>query len=136
YNEEEVRDLCRVLLGGIKYIHGKDIVHRDLKPENLVLASPRDDLSIKIIDFGLACSVREGVVRGTCGTPAYVAPEILKHKAYGTSVDMWSMGVIVYILLSGSFPFVGRGPRLHRMIIAGCFRFDPERWRQVSADAK
>ena len=65
-------------------MHGKDIVHRDLKPENLLLASPSDDLSIRLADFGFACSVRDGFVKDMCGTPAYVAPEILSAKAYGT----------------------------------------------------
>ena len=65
-------------------MHGKDVVHRDLKPENLLLASPTDDLSIRLADFGFACSVRDGFVKDMCGTPAYVAPEILNGKPYGT----------------------------------------------------
>lgn len=84
YNEEEARDLCRVLLSGIEDMHAKYVVHRDLKPANLLLASPDDDLSIRVADFGMACSVKDGFVNDVCGSRKFMAPEILKLKGYGT----------------------------------------------------
>ncbi|CAM9980661.1 unnamed protein product [Hapterophycus canaliculatus] len=84
YNEEEARDLCRVLIDSVKYCHELGIVHRDLKPENLLLTSERDDASIKLADFGFACSVLHGPVTEQCGSPGYVAPEILRAMPYGT----------------------------------------------------
>lgn len=68
----------------MKYTHGQGVVHRDLKPENLLLASPTDDSSIRLADFGFAVSVLDGYVTDQCGTPGYVAPEILKNLPYGT----------------------------------------------------
>lgn len=84
YNEKEARDLCRILLDAVKYIHELGIVHRDLKPENLLLTSQHDDAHIKLADFGFARSVLQGYVSTQCGTPGYVAPEILRAEPYGT----------------------------------------------------
>lgn len=84
YNEKEARDLCRILLDAVKYCHDFGIVHRDLKPENLLLTSQHDDANVKLADFGFARSVLKGYVSTQCGTPGYVAPEILKAEAYGT----------------------------------------------------
>lgn len=84
YNEKEARDLCRILLDAVKYCHDLGIVHRDLKPENLLLTSQHDDANVKLADFGFARSVLNGYVSTQCGTPGYVAPEILKAEAYGT----------------------------------------------------
>ncbi|CAN0022475.1 unnamed protein product [Ascophyllum nodosum] len=139
YNEEDARDASRVLLQALKYMHGQNVVHRDIKPENLLLASSTDDTSIRLADFGFACSVMDGPVNDgmLLGTPPYIAPEILEGIPYGTSVDMWSTGVIIYILLSGSFPFMGSTEnRLFRRIKRGRFSFDNKRWDAVSRDAK
>ena len=68
----------------MKYTHGQGVVHRDLKPENLLLADPNDDSTIRIADFGFAVSVLDGYVSDQCGTPGYVAPEILRSQPYGT----------------------------------------------------
>ena len=84
YNEKEARDLCRILLDAVKYIHDLGIVHRDLKPENLLMTSRHDDANIKLADFGFARSVVAGFVSTQCGTPGYVAPEILRAEPYGT----------------------------------------------------
>lgn len=84
YNEKEARDLCRILLDAVKYCHDLGIVHRDLKPENLLLTSQHDDANIKLADFGFARSVMNGYVSTQCGTPGYVAPEILRAESYGT----------------------------------------------------
>ncbi|CAM9277638.1 unnamed protein product, partial [Ascophyllum nodosum] len=137
YNEKEARDLCRILLDAVKYIHDLGIVHRDLKPENLLMTSRHDDANIKLADFGFARSVVAGFVSTQCGTPGYVAPEILRAEPYGTSVDMWSIGVIIYILLGGYPPFHDENQtRLFRKIKAGNFKFHDEYWGSVSSDAK
>jgi len=96
-------------MGALAYLHKRKIVHRDLKPENFLLASDEQNAAIKIADFGFACNVEDDhALRGLCGSPGYVAPEIIKEKdGYGLPVDMWSMGVILYILLTGIPPFAG-----------------------------
>lgn len=76
--------MCLTLLEAMKYCHGQGVVHRDLKPENLLLASPSDDSSIRLADFGFAVSILDGPVSDQCGTPGYVAPEILRHQPYTT----------------------------------------------------
>jgi len=101
YSEKEARDLVWVLLDVLHHIHGKRIAHRDLKPENLLLKSTHNDHDIKLADFGFATEAKKPM-RELCGTPAYVAPEIINEKPYGLEVDMWSCGVIVFILLGGS----------------------------------
>lgn len=99
YNEKAARDLCRILLDAVKYCHDLGIVHRDLKPENLLLSSQHDDANIKLADFGFARSVANGYVETQCGTPGYVAPEILRAEPYGTvsrdfcfRVKRWRVG--------------------------------------------
>ncbi|CAM9811788.1 unnamed protein product [Scytosiphon promiscuus] len=137
YNEAEARDVCVNLLRAVEYIHSQGFVHRDLKPENLLLASPHDDASIGLADFGFASSVRDGFLTNACGTPAYVAPEMLKRIPYGTSVDMWSIGVIIYLLLAGYPPFEDRDQRkMFRAIKMGHFRFHDKYWSEVSEGAK
>ena len=103
YNEKEARDAVKAILSGLKYMHDQNIAHRDLKPENLLLAKLDDDVSVKIADFGFASFRKGGVGMETqCGTPNYVAPEILQGGGdYSKAVDMWSMGVIIYIILGG-----------------------------------
>ncbi|CAH0375498.1 unnamed protein product [Pelagomonas calceolata] len=113
YNEMDARGLVRILLDALAYLHHRGIVHRDLKPENLLLKSPFNDFDIKLADFGFAKKVEGKSLDTQCGTPGYVAPEILKGKKYGTAVDMWSCGVIVYILLGG-YPPRGAASELFR----------------------
>jgi len=137
YNEKEARDLIRILLDALAYLHHRDIVHRDLKPENLLLKSPYNDFDIKLADFGFAKKVSGKSLDTQCGTPGYVAPEILKGAKYGTEVDMWSCGVIVYILLGGYPPFHDDNHAvLYRKIKAADYSFEPQYWEQVSDDAK
>ncbi|RLN98171.1 hypothetical protein BBJ28_00018027 [Nothophytophthora sp. Chile5] len=139
YNEREARDLVKLLLEAIKYCHDANIVHRDLKPENLLLTSKDDDASIKLADFGFAKKVEvdsDGLVTA-CGTPGYVAPEILEGKPYGKTVDIWSIGVITYILLCGYPPFHDDNHNaLFKKIKKGKFQFDSPYWDHVSDDAK
>ncbi|KAJ8598221.1 hypothetical protein CTAYLR_005529 [Chrysophaeum taylorii] len=137
YNEKEARDLIRILLDALAYLHHRNIVHRDLKPENLLLKSPYNDFDIKLADFGFAKQVNGKSLDTQCGTPGYVAPEILKGTKYGSEVDMWSCGVIVYILLGGYPPFHDDNHAiLYRKIKAADYTFEPQYWEQVSDDAK
>jgi len=138
YNEREARDTCEIVFSAIHYCHQKKVAHRDLKPENLLLTSENDDSDIKIADFGFAKRVTKPKSLTTqCGTPGYVASEILEGKPYDTQADMWSIGVIVYILLGGYPPFIESNQRtLFRKIRKGQYEFHEEYWGQVSEDAK
>jgi calcium/calmodulin-dependent protein kinase I len=114
------------------------IAHRDLKPENLLLLSAHDDTSVKIADFGFAKKVYEpNSLTTQCGTPGYVAPEILEGSPYDWRADNWSVGVILYILLGGYPPFIESTQRdLFRKIRKGEYEFHEEYWGTVSSDAK
>ncbi|CAN1341110.1 CBL-interacting serine/threonine-protein kinase 8 [Linum perenne] len=104
-SEAEARRYFQQLIDGVDYCHSKGVYHRDLKPENLLLDSQGN---LKISDFGLSALPPPGVtlLRTTCGTPNYVAPEVLSHKGYnGAVADVWSCGVILYVLITGYLPF-------------------------------
>ena len=138
YNEKEARDVCKILFEAIGFCHSHSVAHCDLKPENLLLRSEDNDSEIKIADFGFAKKVlTPNSLTMQCGTPGYVAPEILEGVAYDTKSDMWSLGVIVYILLGGYPPFIEQNQReLFRKIRKGQYEFHEEYWGSVSADAK
>jgi calcium/calmodulin-dependent protein kinase I len=138
YNEKEARDVCQILFTAMDYIHSKGVAHRDLKPENLLLVSKHDDKNIKIADFGFAKKVSGSKCLLTqCGTPGYVAPEILHGVPYGTKADMWSSVVIIYILLGGYPPFIEQNQReLFKKIKKGQYEFHVEYWGQISSEAK
>lgn len=138
YNEKEARDVCKILFEALRYCHSHKVAHRDLKPENLLLFSEHNDSDIKIADFGFAkkCLAPNSLTT-QCGTPGYVAPEILEGVPYDTKADMWSLGVIMYILLGGYPPFIEQNQRdLFRKIRKGQYEFHEEYWGQVSSDAK
>lgn len=88
-------------MDALHYCHEMGIAHRDLKPENLLYQSKEEGSILKISDFGLARFINNEVMTTQCGTPGYVAPEILKGKGYDKQIDYWSLGVIIYIMLSG-----------------------------------
>jgi len=138
YNEKEARDTCRILFEALQYCHQRKIAHRDLKPENLLLMSQDDDRMIKIADFGFAKkAVTPCSLTTQCGTPGYVAPEILEGVPYDTKADMWSLGVIMYILLGGYPPFIESNQKeLFRKIRKGQYEFHEEYWSPVSEEAK
>lgn len=138
YSEDEARQAIKQIAEALAYCHELKIVHRDLKPENLLYQDDSLDSKLKIADFGLAKLVNNGSMMQTaCGTPGYVAPEILKGKAYGMEVDLWSVGVIVYILLCGFPPFYDdNNAALFEQIKAGDFEFPSPYWDDVSDAAK
>lgn len=112
------------------YIHTQKIIHRDLKPENLLLTSTK---RIKIADFGLAVEFNtdEDLIFGTAGSPDYIAPEILNKHYYNKKVDIWSCGVILYILLCGYPPFETRDDQKQ-----GQFKFYAEDWHGIDVEAR
>lgn len=106
YTEREAATAVKQIAAGMDHCHALGVAHRDLKPENLMYSSPDDGAVVKIVDFGLGKVVGDTNVMFTaCGTPGYVAPEILRGESYTTKVDIWSLGVILYILLCGFPPF-------------------------------
>ncbi|KAK2842298.1 hypothetical protein Q5P01_012498 [Channa striata] len=107
--EEEATQFIKQVLDGVQYLHSRRIAHFDLKPENIMLLDRNIPLPrIKIIDFGLARKIEAGAnYKNFFGTPEFVAPEIVNYEPLGLEADMWSIGVITYILLSGASPFLG-----------------------------
>ena len=138
YSEECARDLVYQLLRGVSYLHENNIAHCDLKPRNLLLKDKEDDTSVVLADFGFATRVfAPRSIKKQCGTPYFVAPEIILGEGYDTKADMWSVGVIVYSLLSGSLPFNGRNHlELYKAILTQKCSFDEEIWGGISDGAK
>ena len=124
------------LLSAVAYCHAKKIVHRDLKPENLLIVKP-NTYDIKVIDFGLSRSFESNQsMYARMGTPFYIAPEVLKKK-YNEKCDVWSCGVILYILLSGNPPFNGKNDQqIYDNIALGYVSFQGVEWKNVSNEAK
>jgi len=134
YSENDAANLIRRVLEGIDYMHRHGVVHRDLKPENLLCVSAN---VIKIADFGLSKDVESGNLQTSCGTPSYVAPEVLLGGQYDNEVDIWSIGVITYVLLCGFTPFYGDNQRqLFERILHAKFDYPSPEWDDVSATAK
>ena len=139
YTEFEAAVTIRTLCEALSYLHAKNIVHRDLKPENILYASEADDADIKVADFGLARVVSgKDMMKTACGTPGYVAPEILKNQGYDSgAVDLWSAGVILYILLCGFPPFYEEElPALFEQILQARYDFPSPWWDKISKPAK
>ncbi|XP_052860145.1 calcium/calmodulin-dependent protein kinase type 1 [Anopheles cruzii] len=137
YTERDASNLIRQVLEAVDYMHEQGVVHRDLKPENLLYYSPAEDSKIMISDFGLSKMEDSGFMATACGTPGYVAPEVLAQKPYGKAVDVWSIGVISYILLCGYPPFYDENDaNLFAQILKGEFEFDSPYWDEISDSAK
>ncbi|XP_052744203.1 serine/threonine-protein kinase D1 isoform X2 [Bicyclus anynana] len=123
------------ILVALKHLHEKNIVHCDLKPENVLLSTDDTFPQVKLCDFGFARIIGEkSFRRSVVGTPAYLAPEVLRNKGYNRSLDMWSVGVIVYVSLSGTFPF-NEDEDINEQIQNAAFMYPPAPWRDISADA-
>uniref|UniRef100_A0A3P8NIV1 Serine/threonine-protein kinase DCLK2 n=1 Tax=Astatotilapia calliptera TaxID=8154 RepID=A0A3P8NIV1_ASTCA len=138
YTERDASGMLHNLASAIKYLHSLNIVHRDIKPENLLVYEHADgSKSLKLGDFGLA-TVVDGPLYTVCGTPTYVAPEIIAETGYGLKVDIWAAGVITYILLCGFPPFRGSSDDqevLFDQILMGQLEFPLPYWDNVSETA-
>ncbi|XP_005109941.2 serine/threonine-protein kinase 17B [Aplysia californica] len=108
FKEDDVRKLLVQILEGLAYLHDNNIVHLDLKPQNILLTKPFPDGDVKICDLGFACLTNTGEdIRDIIGTPDYVAPEVLDYEPLNIQTDMWSLGVLTYVMLTTYSPFAG-----------------------------
>ena len=143
YSETDAQVVTLNLLQAIQHFHSKAIIHRDLKPENILLAG-NVVTDVKLTDFGFAERVSSKGLTRCCGTPLYIAPEVLKAglfktgEPYGIVADLWSLGVIVYILLCGYPPFRGRSTNEQfKAIVKGMYSFPQNKvWGMISDEAK
>ncbi|XP_071222434.1 serine/threonine-protein kinase D3-like [Salvelinus alpinus] len=133
--ERITKFLVTQILVALRHLHFKNIVHCDLKPENVLLASAEPFPQVKLCDFGFARIIGEkSFRRSVVGTPAYLAPEVLRSKGYNRSLDMWSVGVIIYVSLSGTFPF-NEDEDINDQIQNAAFMYPPQPWKEISAEA-
>ncbi|XP_039207854.1 serine/threonine-protein kinase D1 isoform X1 [Crotalus tigris] len=133
--ERITKFLITQILVALRHLHFKNIVHCDLKPENVLLASADPFPQVKLCDFGFARIIGEkSFRRSLVGTPAYLAPEVLRNKGYNRSLDMWSVGVIIYVSLSGTFPF-NEDEDIHDQIQNAAFMYPPNPWKEISHGA-
>lgn len=138
FSEFRGASYMKQILSAICYLHTHRIVHRDLKPENFIMQDRSPDALIKVIDFGTAALLQEGkALTAKVGTPQYVAPEVFARAGYGHKVDIWSCGVVVYILLSGFQPFGGKcDKQIMDAIRVARYSFPDDPWKDISEDAK
>uniref|UniRef100_A0A0K0DR01 Protein kinase domain-containing protein n=1 Tax=Angiostrongylus cantonensis TaxID=6313 RepID=A0A0K0DR01_ANGCA len=130
-SERITQFLVAQILVALRYLHNQNIVHCDLKPENILLTSNSDFPQVKLCDFGFARIIGEkSFRRSVVGTPAYLAPEVLRNKGFNRSLDMWSVGVIVYVSLSGTFPF-NEDEDIHDQIQNAEFMYPPNPWTEI-----
>lgn len=143
YSERDTSNVMRQVLEAVAYLHSLKIVHRNLKLENLVYFNRLKHSKIVISDFQLA-KLENGLIKDPCGTPEYLAPEVVGRQRYGRPVDCWAIGVIMYILLSGNPPFYDDGDEdecdrdknLFLKILSGDYEFDSPYWDDISDSAK
>uniref|UniRef100_A0A8C9U9V2 Ribosomal protein S6 kinase n=1 Tax=Scleropages formosus TaxID=113540 RepID=A0A8C9U9V2_SCLFO len=146
FSETEASRIMRKLVSAVSHMHDVGVVHRDLKPENLLFMDESEASEIKIIDFGFARlkPPDNQLLKTPCFTLHYAAPEVLKYDGYDESCDLWSLGVILYTMLSGQVPFQSQekslthtsAEEIMRKIKQGDFSFEGEAWRNVSQQAK
>nr|ABE72958.1 calcium dependent protein kinase 3 [Medicago truncatula] len=137
YSEKAAASICRQIVNVVNICHFMGVMHRDLKPENFLLASKDENALLKATDFGLAVFIEEGkVYRDIVGSAYYVAPEVLRRRC-GKEIDIWSAGVILYILLSGVPPFWAETEKgIFDAILEGHIDFESEPWPKISDSAK
>ncbi|KAK4401306.1 Calcium-dependent protein kinase [Sesamum angolense] len=137
YSERKAAQLTKIIVGVVEACHSLGVMHRDLKPENFLLVNKDDDFSLKAIDFGLSVFFKPGqIFTDVVGSPYYVAPEVLL-KHYGPEADVWTAGVILYILLSGVPPFWAETQQgIFDAVLKGHIDFDSDPWPLISESAK
>ena len=152
FSENDAAIIFKQIISAINYCHGKGIVHRDLKLENIIFLEKKESLEIKIIDFGLSqynnyrlvClndliseeNTKTVTMFEIVGTPHYISPEVLKRK-YNQKCDIWSAGVILYAMLSGTFPFNGKTDKdIYKAILRQKVDFPDKIWKNISKEAK
>jgi len=142
FTEREAAEIVKDICLAVKFLHDMNVAHRDLKPENLLYTKKGNPSILKLTDFGFA---KETLIRDTlqtpCYTPYYVAPEVLGPEKYDKSCDIWSLGVIMYILICGFPPFYSThgqpiSPGMKRRIRSGQYEFPKPEWSKVSSDCK
>jgi len=142
FTEKEAADIVKDICLAVKFLHDINLAHRDLKPENLLYTSKDSSAVLKLTDFGFA---KETVLKDTlqtpCYTPYYVAPEVLGPEKYDKSCDIWSLGVIMYILICGYPPFYSHhgqpiSPGMKKRIRSGQYEFPKPEWTNVSNECK
>uniref|UniRef100_U3J6V1 non-specific serine/threonine protein kinase n=1 Tax=Anas platyrhynchos platyrhynchos TaxID=8840 RepID=U3J6V1_ANAPP len=142
FTEREASEIMKSIGEAIQYLHSINIAHRDVKPENLLYTSKRPNAVLKLTDFGFAKeTTTHNSLATPCYTPYYVAPEVLGPEKYDKSCDMWSLGVIMYILLCGYPPFYSNhglaiSPGMKKRIRMGQYEFPNPEWSEVSEEVK
>eukprot|EP01088_Endostelium_zonatum_P016125 TRINITY_DN422_c0_g1_i2.p1 TRINITY_DN422_c0_g1~~TRINITY_DN422_c0_g1_i2.p1 ORF type:complete len:307 (-),score=55.10 TRINITY_DN422_c0_g1_i2:863-1783(-) len=134
YPEAEAKKVIKNLLSAVKVFHDNEVVNRGINPENLSLRSKKDDTSVIVSNFGVAKSIRdEQMMQTSCGSPCYAAPEVVNALGYGKPVDLWSVGIIAYILLSGIPPFISDSIAvLLEQISEAKVDYPPQYWSNIS----
>ena len=144
FNEKNAAYIMKQILSALNYLHSKGIVHRDIKPENILVQNNNkknknwiDEIHIKLIDFGASNFFKENeILTLKVGSPYYIAPEVL-NKSYNEKCDIWSAGVVLYVLLTGNFPFVGKtSQKLFESIKTGKYKNTGKEWESISSQAK
>jgi calcium-dependent protein kinase len=137
-SEDNARRISHQLATALYYLHSFGIAHRDMKPENILMVKPTDDSDVKLVDFGLSKTFGPGeTCKEPFGTLCYVAPEILLQRSYDRSVDLWSLGVIMHLMLSGTLPFDSEDDReIARKTIYEEITLSHSNWVSISDDAK
>ena len=144
FNEKKAAFIMKQILSALNYLHSKGIVHRDIKPENILVQNEDkknknyyDQIHIKLIDFGASNFFKENeILTLKVGSPYYIAPEVL-NKSYNEKCDIWSAGVVLYVMLTGNFPFVGKtSQKLFESIKTGKYKNTGKEWEAISKEAK
>jgi serine/threonine protein kinase len=141
FTEREAAEVVHMIASALTHLHTMNIAHRDIKPENLLYVEKSSNSLLKLTDFGFAKETLSVSLKTPCYTPYYVAPEVLGSGKYDKSCDLWSLGVITYILLCGYPPFYSKhgvaiSPGMKKCIKQGQYTFPSNEWKNVSNDAK
>lgn len=146
-SEQQASQVMRDIITGVEYLHACDVVHCDIKPENILVKTKEHwPLEVKLCDFGLSNFIDRAVansngtdntMQSQIGTPGYVAPEVVRREAYGPPVDLWSCGVVLYVMLSGRMPFYGKNDvEILRRTADARYSFPDREWASISDGAK